>query len=198
MLSPQLADHSAYFVLRGLFNRCASFGNQCAACTVSLAIISRMHDSILISLRAHRLQLCSRWETLLRQEPVRSPLASPDVLRHLMNWTLDEIFQTVAQTRARRRKKIRLASGQSPCPCGMNPLEIYFNCLDSALTEFVEGKFSHAGAPGFTDAELIAQDVRNALAVVRAREIEQFCSVCQHRSAPTKSGEVTAFGAPST
>jgi hypothetical protein len=103
-----------------------------------------------------------------------------------MNWTLDEIFQTVAQPRTRRRKKVRADSVENGCRCGMNPLETYFACLEVALSESIAKEFPPAGNHEFMDPELMIADVKSALALVRAREVIQFCSVCQHNFSTSK------------
>jgi hypothetical protein len=55
-----------------------------------------MQESLMQPLRALRFQTRVRWEALLRTERTSSPLANPDSLVHLLDWTLDEIFHALA------------------------------------------------------------------------------------------------------
>ena len=52
-----------------------------------------MQDELMSALLARRSQIRGRWEALLRVERASSPLANPDALVHLLDWTIDEVFR---------------------------------------------------------------------------------------------------------
>lgn len=159
-----------------------------------------MHDSILLGLQAMRSDLRERWEALLREAPVTSPLASPDVLVHLMNWTLDEVFKSLTCPPNRRRAKHRHADGtvdktRLHCRCGMNPLQTYFICLEQALSETAYKVFRLMENPWAADREVILAETRLAVSTVATREMNTFCAVCQHGAMQVSKTELASGSA---
>lgn len=136
-----------------------------------------MQTVLLESLKAHRSSLRTRWEHKLRALPPSSAMADPDALVHLMEWTLESLFQELTN-KARRGQRPPAAV---PCRCGMNPLIAYFVTAEDALLEiiFIEGKSWLALDPEVRETEVAW--VRNALQRVASREIDAFCAVCRHQ-----------------
>jgi hypothetical protein len=153
-------------------------------CNVVLAFWSQMHDRMLQTLQDLRPSIHERWEALLRAAPVTSPLANPDALIYLMDWTLDRFFATVRAPLARRRLKNRDDSkghcneNKSPCECGMNPLLAYFATAEQALIQSVLPVLEPREREGVLSA------IQIAMQVVAKREIDTFCAVCQRRHTP--------------
>jgi len=145
-----------------------------------------MHESLLRALQTHRPTLCARWETLLRAEPVNSPLGNPDALVYLMDWTLDRLFAEVRQPRMGRRH----GRGEitSSCPCGRNPLISYFATAERALVEtlFVVGQeLAHLGTYA---REAGLEELKMHLTAIARSEIESFCAVCQQAQVAPAEG----------
>ncbi len=157
-----------------------------------------MHEVLLHALRRHRATLRSRWETLLRAEPPNSPLANPDVLVLMMEWTLDE-WETAMRHPPSRRRRAHTPPGPNSedCPCGLNPLLRYFTTAEQALDEALEVLPipSGEGEAAIFSREAFVADARRALKGVAGREIATFCAVCQQRRFHHTSPSTTLVGA---
>lgn len=145
-----------------------------------------MHESILDAFREMRPILRKRWEFLLRAEPVRSPLATPEALVYLMDWTLDQLYHALrGANNARRRSKRRTGEMNDVhfggCECGLNPLLPYFASGERAVVDGL--LLPHSPLPPMTPGErdACAMEVRLAMQAIARREIETFCAMCQRR-----------------
>lgn len=146
-----------------------------------------MHERIRHTLYSMRPGLRARWEVLLRQAPVHSPLAAPDVLVHLMDWTLEEFFKALTSPPNRRRPRPSTSPVTYYCPCGSNPLQTYFSCFKQTLHEALE-KINRAGlCTTVAERDIIATETEIAFALVSNRELETFCSVCRHSHTLTEN-----------
>ncbi len=145
-----------------------------------------MRASTLHSLSQQRPALRLRWEALLRDEPVSSPLAHPDSLIHLMDWTLDNFFaelrhpstlpdEVSAAPRDARATAFASPDNSALCPCSHNPYLAYFATAECALVETLLPLLS---ADSQT-ASLAA--ARAALQRIACAEISTFCAICQRR-----------------
>ena len=132
-------------------------------------------------LRALRFQTRVRWEALLRADRACSPLADPDALVHLIDWTLTEFERTLRGLPTRRRPLRPLGRGELDCPCGHNPLLVFFAAGEQALQESLI--LSQSGRPGLTPLERDAElgGLNLALRHLARREIGAFCALCQLR-----------------
>lgn len=144
-----------------------------------------MQESILADLNAMRPRLRARWRALLQEVPVTSPLAAPEVLAHLMDWTLDEVFKllTSPPTRRRARSPAPLASANPPlpsCSCGRNPLDAYFTCLTQALAETTQACWEKLESRPPGERDVLVTETKLAVSTVTIREMETFCAVCRH------------------
>lgn len=148
-----------------------------------VASVGIMHESFLHDLRARRPEIHARWEALLRTERVNTPLANPDALVHLIDWTLDQIFTGLRQNGGRRRHESRLAGAEArpECPCGRNPLLAFFLAGEQALLETLVLLQASASRldPAERDEELA--ELYHVIRGISRREIESFCSVCQYQ-----------------
>ncbi|HEX2855356.1 MAG TPA: hypothetical protein VHO24_19120 [Opitutaceae bacterium] len=144
-----------------------------------------MQENLVNALRSQRARIRERWETLLHAEPVTTPLADPDALVHLMEWTLGEIFRDLTAVPSRRRQGRRPTGGENrpSCPCGLNPLLAYFAVGEQVMREALVLAQAAASAldPLDRDASLVELDL--VLHQIARREIESFCGVCQYRNA---------------
>ncbi|MBI4622511.1 MAG: hypothetical protein HY736_04715 [Verrucomicrobia bacterium] len=139
-----------------------------------------MQGTLVSALRAQRPQVHGRWEDLLRVERANTPLANPDALVHLIDWTLDEIFRTLEHLPSRRRPLRPPAVAF--CPCGRNPLLLYFAAGEQALQEslvLAQAAIAHLGP---IERDVALTELNLVIHQIARREIEAFCGVCQHRA----------------
>ena len=100
-----------------------------------------MQSTLLDALRMRQPEIRACWTELLRVEPVNTPLAHPEALAHLIDWTITEIFRSLA-TGGHVRRLVRDHTGtphRSRCPCGRNPLLSYFDAASQALWAAAHG-----------------------------------------------------------
>lgn len=151
-----------------------------AACsgTVHPAAAERL-SSLLPAIKAE-------WDTLLRREPVLTPLGRPDTLVYLMDATLQQVLAGLREP-ARQRWLEACAplagSVHAACACGLNPLLNYFGTGELALAAHA------AGALGKDWAE-----VRRVFRILARHEIEALCSVCRYRAAAEGAAAHAARG----
>jgi hypothetical protein len=143
-----------------------------------------MQESLLNSLCAQRSAIHARWDVLLRTERVTSPLAYPDALVHLIEWALDQIFAGLRDPATRRKADHAggRAAARPECPCGRNPLLAFFLAGEQALLEaLVLEQAAHLPIdPNERDTAL--NQLYYVIRAIARREVDAFCSVCQHRS----------------
>ena len=154
--------------------------------------IGAMQDTLVHSLRSQLPQIRERWRTVLHAEPVNTPLANPDALVHLLDWTLEEIFRGLATLSSRRRvgRKPTCPNYRPECGCGRNPLLTYFAAGEQAMREALV--LAQAASPTLDPIERDAslEELDLVFHHIACREIESFCGVCQHRQeARTANGE---------
>ncbi len=142
-----------------------------------------MDDHLLEPLRAARTAIRREWETLLRTEPVVTPLADPDLLSHMIDRTLDEVLGALSPSHPSHRpvRPTSYASIRDQCDCGRNPLLAYFLAGERALLEkliLVQAGLRDL-APEKRDKAVT--EVYLVLHKIARRDITGFCSVCQHR-----------------
>jgi hypothetical protein len=142
-----------------------------------------MEDSLVCALRAQRPQVRERWATLLRVEPVGSPLGHPDALVHLIDWSLDEIFSGLTNPLAENTTTPATATPETaaPCTCGRNPLLTYFAAGEQVIREGLV--LAQAALPAIDPLERDTSlaELNQVLQRIARREIEAFCGVCQFR-----------------
>lgn len=142
-----------------------------------------MQEILVNALRFRSPQIRERWGDLLHVEPVSTPLANPDALVHLIEWTLNEIFQSLTRVSPRRRfnRRVTISLHRPEC-CGRNPLLAYFSAGAQAMREALI--LVQAATPSLDPLERDAalEELNLALDAIGRREIEAFCGVCQYRS----------------
>ncbi len=133
-----------------------------------------MHPELVSALRARRPEVHARWEALLRIERTTSPLADPDNLVHLINWSLDEIYRALPlPPLAKARPAV--------CPCGRNPYLAYFQAGEQAMHEaLVLCQVARPPADAI-ERDGALQEMKRVLSHFAHREIHAFCAICQFR-----------------
>ncbi len=150
-----------------------------------------MHHRFLPFLQAQRSRLLERWEKLLRAERVSTPMAHPDSLVFLMEWTLESLFRELNTVGARRR--IPPANSLSPrqiCVCGLNPLLGFFASGEQAIVEILFVSTTGLDALSPMERQASLAELKHALHAVARREIDSFCAVCQNKPRPAEKTAV--------
>lgn len=146
-----------------------------------------MQSDLLGAFRARQPELRARWGELLRVEPVNTPLAHPDALAHLIDWTLEEIFKDLATGAPHHRWDAdgAMTPNRALCACGRNPLLAYFDAASQALREALI--WAQAASPmlGPRERDASLEELNRVISHIARREIEAFCGVCQHRDSLT-------------
>ncbi|PTX95527.1 hypothetical protein [Opitutus sp. ER46] len=147
-----------------------------------------MQDELVRALRARRAEIHARWEALLRIEKVNTPLANPDALVFMIDWTLDECFATLRSLHGstNRRRNGRGCDAQTlkaDCPCGRNPLLAYFAAGEQAIEEALILEQASASDLDPVQRDDAFAELKLTVREIARREIEAFCSVCQFREA---------------
>lgn len=137
-------------------------------------------QSLLAELQRRRAAIRSKWEALLRTEPVTSPLADPDSLVHLIDSTMEEIL--AALPAGFLPTEASTSHQPVPCSCGRNPLLAFFAAGRQAMREgLVLSQAALAPLdPSLRDASLIT--LNRVIDEIALREIEAFCGLCQFRN----------------
>lgn len=152
-----------------------------------------MQEDLIRALRDRRGDIRARWETLLRIERVNTPLANPDALVFMIDWTCDELFTALTHSHGRRRSgRVTDNGARADCPCGRNPLLTYFAAGEQALEEALI--LEQASRPALEPAERDTAFTELQLTVreIARREIESFCAVCQYRTEPRPCANAAA------
>ena len=141
-----------------------------------------MHDGFMRALQTRRPDLLQRWESLLRAERVSSPMAHPDTLVHLMDWTLDRLLDELRQPQFRRHSANgNQRSAGMGCVCGKNPLLTYFSTAEQAVIETLLVDEDDLADISSLERSASLADLKAGLHAVARREIDSFCAVCQSR-----------------
>jgi len=143
-----------------------------------------MQDEFVRALIARRREIHARWEVLLRIERVNTPLANPDALVFMIDWTLDEVFNALRHAPAKRRGAHAADASRPECPCGRNPLLVYFSAGCQSLEEALV--LVQAETPGLDpdNRDNAFATLKLVMREISRREIESFCSICQYRAQP--------------
>lgn len=149
---------------------------------MGVRIMRAMQDELVRALRARRAEIHARWEALLRIEKVNTPLANPDALVFMIDWTLDECYATLRPPGCRRRNgRPAEALAKPDCPCGRNPLLAYFAAGEQAIEEALILEQARASSIDPVQRDEAFAEVKLTVREIALREIEAFCSVCQFR-----------------
>jgi hypothetical protein len=142
-----------------------------------------MQEELVRALRAQRAETRARWETLLRIERVNTPLANPDALVFMIDWTLDEAFNELQHPHIRRRgpRAVDGTTARASCPCGRNPLLAYFAAGEQALEETLILEQARVTPVDPVQRDTAFCELKTTVRDIARREIEAFCAVCQYR-----------------
>lgn len=158
-----------------------------------------MQPSLVRDLRGRRIGIKEEWRRLLRAEPVATPLANPDALDHLIDCTLDEIFEELGQARPMRDEPTTSYTEiRAECGCGRNPLLNYFLAGERALMDaMIWVQAAHPNDSVVTRRTEFAE-LYLLLRRIARREVRLFCSICQLPGATHGASHRTASPAHSS
>jgi hypothetical protein len=114
-----------------------------------------------------------RWETLLRAEPVVSPLANPDTLVYRMDQTIDQLVSALGTRSFRtwlKHHPVLYMPRRDNRQCRINPLLAYYASGDTALRAVTAA----ALGPALPETLLLYHGLAQ-------REIEALCGACCQR-----------------
>jgi hypothetical protein len=125
----------------------------------------------------------ARWADLLRAEPASSPLANPEALVHLIEWTLRAVLRRLQASRPRSRP-LRPPARRTPgCPCGRNPLRTHFTAGEQALQEALVLCQAEGPHPAPAERDAALHELNRAFRQLAGREMAALCALCLRRVA---------------
>ena len=138
-----------------------------------------MEQQLYSRLRSRAGATKSAWERLLRIEKEISALGKADMLVHLIEPCLAELFRNL------ERKAPQVVS-PTPfdrlCPCSRNPLVVFYWVGQQAVREaFVQSEFELRRSVR-SEREAAFAELDSAFNEIAIREISAFCEVCRYRS----------------
>jgi hypothetical protein len=147
---------------------------------------------ILEQLRARGPAIHVRWESLLRVEPVTTPLANPDTLTRLIPDTVAKIFATLAKPTRQRFSLVAETMHRLPaCECGNNPYLALYVAAEQAFVEALV--LLQAEQPVHRSESDVAEVVRAVRKLARD-EIDTFCGVCTRHGTALHCRHTAAAG----
>jgi hypothetical protein len=141
-----------------------------------------MNERSLRALLSHRQTLHLGWAARLRAAPIKSALGHPDTLVHLIERTLEQVFNELANPVSPRRRQPSLSIDF--CRCGQNPMVAYFS---TASLAFQTTLAQCADETPITRDDVEA--VNNTLNRIARKEIMTFCGVCRRHNESPSSAE---------
>jgi len=142
-----------------------------------------MKENVIRVLSRRRHEIHQRWEALLRLERVTTPLANPDALVHMIDWTLDRVFKELRGRRATRPGPApsSVAAVRGSCECGHNPFLAHFLAGEQALLEALVTVQKEASSPDPVHRGTEVAELYVAINAVANREVESICALCTRR-----------------
>jgi len=146
-----------------------------------------MKRAFLRAVMARRAAITLRWRATLEQAPLYTPLATPALLAHMMDRTLDELILTIKNPKVSENHSGRhdpLISSKSCSTCGLNPYIGYFLAGEAALVSAIRSIETSAT---LSENDLLGSEIELLFAfrVIAHREVNDFCEICwiEHPSA---------------
>lgn len=158
-----------------------------------------MQGAWIEALSANRRMIRRQWETFLRLEQANSPIADPEHLIYLIDWTLDEILGHLRirwAAPAGDSRPFASSALRAECHCGRNPLIKFFLAGEQALLEALVLLQSRDLPSELGDRSTAVTELYLAVHTVATREIETLCSMCKrpraHPNTPRKRSHTDA------
>jgi hypothetical protein len=141
-----------------------------------------MQEYWIRALVGQRRKIRRRWESLLRLERAASPIADPDYLVHMIDWTMDTVFAGLRGNTpwVGGRHLPRISELRAGCHCGRNPYLNHFLAGEQALIEALV--LAQAAEPLVDPAhrDIAITELYLVLRAVAETEVESLCSLCKN------------------
>jgi hypothetical protein len=146
-------------------------------------MIDGVKASLIQALSSRRREIRQRWDMLLRLERIETPLANPDVLVHMIDWTLDKIFDELRGRKAfiSGEPTSSVAALRAVCRCGKNPFLGHFLAGEQAVLEALVLTQSGDASPDPAHRGNAVAELYLAINAIARSEIESLCSLCKNR-----------------
>jgi hypothetical protein len=155
-------------------------------------MVGRMQERLIRSLSDRRREIHRRWDALLHLEPAETPLANPDTLVHMIDWTLDKVFNEL-------RSRIAYHCGERPrdfaslrahCHCGNNPFFKHFLAGEQALLEALVLVQSEDASLKPVYRDTAVAELFLVINEIARCEVESLCSLCMNSPRPKRQSSV--------
>lgn len=158
-----------------------------------------MKECWIRALAAHRREIRWRWEALLRLERTDSPIADPDNLVHLIDWTLERVFAQLRRRRTHNGGVARptIAALRAGCQCGHNPYLNHFLAGEQALIEALVLAQAHDPSLDPAHRDIAVAELYLVMHTIARSEVESVCSLCQRYPHPRTQTPFPAAAAAS-
>ena len=158
-----------------------------------------MQEYWIEALGSRRSEIRRRWEALLFLEFADSPLAHPENLVHLIDWTFDEVLAELRRRKTSRRSEAHppeISKVRAGCHCGHNPLFNLFVAGEQALLEaLIELQASNPSTDPLHRSTAVAE-LYVAIRAIAMREFDLLCSLCVGRPQPRRTASPAAIALP--
>jgi hypothetical protein len=158
-----------------------------------------MQEFWIEALGSRRPEISRRWKALLFLESADGPLAHPENLVHLIDWTLDEVLADLRRRQASRRGEAHppeISKVRAGCHCGHNPLFNLFVAGEQALLEaLIELQASNPSTDPLHRSTSVAE-LYVAIRAIAMREFELLCSLCVRRPQSRRIAPPAAIALP--
>jgi hypothetical protein len=141
-----------------------------------------MQECWIQALSDRRHEIHRRWEALLRVERTDTPLANPDALVHMIDWTIDEVFKELRSKKIYRSGEPRsnVAALRADCHCGHNPFFNHFLAGEQALLEALVLVQTEEPSLDPVHRDTSVAELYLVINAIARSEVEAICSLCQH------------------
>jgi hypothetical protein len=169
--------------LRGQAKKCADMGKTGAVKLGASGIIAGVQRHVIKALSSRRHSIHRRWEELLLLERADTPLANPAALVHLIEWTLDRIFEALRSRKAYLvgAPSRRVSALRAHCACGHNPFIKHFVACEQALLEALVLIQAEDPPPDPARRDTSVAELYLVIHEIARREVDSLCSVCRNR-----------------
>ncbi len=156
-----------------------------------------MKECWIRALAAQRRKIHRRWEALLRLERADTPMADPDNLVHMVDWTLDKVFAELRSRKIYHAGAVprTFATLRAGCQCGHNPFLNHFLAGEQALLEALV--LVQAEDPLLDPArrDTAVTELYRVTHEIARCEVESLCSLCMHHPRPKMQTPLAAVAA---